>query len=86
MLPVAQYASLMEQYFRTPQEVEIRYLAKSYQIPYFRVEKSADLQRVMKEMHEKNGPVILECITDAKKSMQLRKQIWNYTWYEHINT
>ena len=86
MLPVSRHTSLMERYFRTPQDADIMHLAKSCQIPFLRVTSIAELNNAIANELGINGPLILECVTDAKHSMQARKQLWNHPWHENIHT
>lgn len=84
MLPVYSHPDralpedLYRDFFETPQNVNIGHLAKASDIPYQKVEGTEALRKI--DLSGIEGPLIVECITSADKSMNLRKALWNHTY------
>ena len=80
MLPVYQSESLkipdqlFESYFETPQTSSIQKLAESASIQYIRIENINDLCQL--NFGQLSEHTIIECITDADESMNLREKLW----------
>lgn len=79
MLPIEQHSKYFEEYFETPQSVQIGQLVQSYNIPYRLISTVEELHRFNLEgwQQDHNGLSIIECQTDADASMDLRKKCWN---------
>ena len=69
---------LYRDFFETPQNVNIGHLAKASDIPYQKVESTEALRKI--DLSGVEGPLIVECITSADTSMDLRKALWNHTY------
>jgi 2-succinyl-5-enolpyruvyl-6-hydroxy-3-cyclohexene-1-carboxylate synthase len=69
---------LYRDFFETPQNVNIGHLAKASDIPYQKVESTEALRKI--DLSGVEGPLIVECITSADTSMNLRKALWNHTY------
>lgn len=67
-------ADLYTKYFETPQHIHVEYLAKAHQIDYQRIETLEKLHQI--DLDSVKKPLIIECVTDANKSMEMRKKLW----------
>lgn len=77
MLPIHQHQDVYTQYFETPQDVNIQDLANAHGIGYNRVESIDQIDDDLSyDKIHKNGVHIIECVTDADRSMALRKELW----------
>ena len=66
-------AHLFEEYFLTPQDVDIQFLANASKLPYIRVEHLDDLDAL--DLKSMKTSTVVECITDAGASMNLRETL-----------
>ncbi len=80
MLPIATNEEHFETYFETPQQADISKLAGAYDIPYQTVNTISELNKIDLSalLAKQNGLSILECKTDPKASMELRKKLWDF--------
>lgn len=76
MLPVYRNSTravpldIYDQFFETPQSIDIAHLAKAAGIRYHKVETLSDLHQT--DLHQIGEACIIECVTDKKASMDLR--------------
>lgn len=61
---------IYQTYFHTPQITDVSYLAKASGISYQKIESIDSLHEF--DLNSVAGPLILECVTDSKASMNLR--------------
>lgn len=80
MLPIKQHNTYFEPYFETPQSIDIKKLAGSYDIPYFGINGISELAdfQLYGWMEKHPGLSVIECKTDADSSMKLRQILWNF--------
>jgi 2-succinyl-5-enolpyruvyl-6-hydroxy-3-cyclohexene-1-carboxylate synthase len=78
MLPISSYKKKYAAYFETPQEVSIAALCRAHKLHHILVSRPEQLFSNIEDNLEQPGVHILECITDAEDSMDLRKLLWNY--------
>lgn len=76
MLPVSNMKNYFEDYFITPQQVDIEKLADAHQINYRKIGSKTELSDL--DLTSISSHTIIECVTDPAKSMELRKILWNY--------
>lgn len=82
MLPVYQSESSVlgdehfTRYFETPQHMSIKYLAMASEIDYFNISLLDELHSFKREHMNKSA--IVECITNARDSMELRQKLWDF--------
>lgn len=79
MLPVSGHSEVFTPYFETPQQANIRKLAEAYDLPFRRVESLPGLRGIDPvRLAGKCGAGIslLECVTDAGRSMAVRDRLW----------
>lgn len=79
MLPVAEHKEVFTPYFETPQQADIQALAEACGLPFRRVEslpglRGIDPVRLAEECGA--GISLLECVTDADRSMATRNRLW----------
>lgn len=74
MLPVSKNREYFEDYFITPQSVQIDQLAKSYGIQYSLIKSREELQEFKPD--QISGKQIVEIRTDSDAAMQIRKTLW----------
>ena len=80
MLPVAnmnrkvESVDLYKTYFETPQYSDIKKLAEANGIDFTQITDLEDLK--MLNLDEIKHSCIIECVTDAERSMSLRKKLW----------
>lgn len=81
MLPIEQHKEYFGPYFETPQSVDIKQLAGSYDIPHRQINSLSELRDIQLSnwMDKHPGFSIIECKTDAEASMQLRKALWDFS-------
>ncbi|TVR15540.1 MAG: 2-succinyl-5-enolpyruvyl-6-hydroxy-3-cyclohexene-1-carboxylic-acid synthase [Balneolaceae bacterium] len=73
MLKDLEKAHLFEEYFLTPQDVDIQFLANASKLPYMRVERLEELDAL--NLQSMKNSTIVECVTDAAASMNLRESL-----------
>lgn len=78
MLPANEQKNKYSDYFETPQNVSIAALCRAHKIKHTLISRPEQLISSFEETLEKKGIHILECMTDADDSMELRKKLWNY--------
>lgn len=76
MLPVYGNKEVYDTYFETPQQAEISSLAAAYNLPYIKISTIEELSRFDPNSPDP-GAVIIECVTDADKSMEIRNRLWS---------
>ncbi len=76
MLPVHKTKELYTPYFETPQSVDLESLAKAHGITYRKITTKNQLDEF--SFSSLSGAILVECVTDADASMNLRKSLWNY--------
>lgn len=75
MLPVHKNKEVYQTYFETPQQAEISSIAAAFNIPYKKITTIEQLDQFDPKTLDA-GAVIVECVTDADKSMEIRKKLW----------
>ncbi len=75
MLPIAEQQEIFSAYFETPQQVDIRALCKAYGVEYKMIEDFRKLIATFKELCGKPGFAVIECVTDAEHSMEVRRKL-----------
>lgn len=78
MLPINETKNKYSEYFETPQNVSISALCRAHKIKHSLISRSEQLISNFEETLGKKGVHVLECITDADDSMELRRKLWNY--------
>ncbi|MBO6794952.1 MAG: 2-succinyl-5-enolpyruvyl-6-hydroxy-3-cyclohexene-1-carboxylic-acid synthase [Balneolaceae bacterium] len=79
MLPVSNYKKRYSEYFETPQQVSIAAMCRAHKIDHTLISRPEQLIPSFEAYIERPGVHIFECITDAEDSMELRRQLWNYS-------
>ena len=74
MLPVSENDEYFQDYFITPQNVDIQKLAEAHAIPFKRVHSKDELMSF--EANSINGCQMIEYVTDSEESMRLRRKLW----------
>lgn len=74
MLPVSDNQEYFQDYFITPQNVDIQKMAESHGIPFDRVHSKDELMSF--DPNSINGCQIIEYVTDSEESMRLRRTLW----------
>lgn len=77
MLPVHAHQKRFNTFFETPQQVDLSYLAKAYELTYRRIVSMEELRAWSPEDHKDAGLHLVECHTDADASMHQRRSLWN---------
>ena len=77
MLPVYQQKETYEQYFETPQQTSIEYLAMAHKIDYQAIKNRDELSRFPVEEVHPGSPLLVECVTDSDVGMAMRNKLWN---------
>lgn len=76
MLPIYnQNRSSYDEFFETPQNVDIEHLTKAHPIDYQKIGALDELKKLTLSNKLKK-PLILECVTDSDESMRIRKELW----------
>ncbi|NGP76810.1 2-succinyl-5-enolpyruvyl-6-hydroxy-3-cyclohexene-1-carboxylic-acid synthase [Balneolaceae bacterium YR4-1] len=79
MLPIADHKKYFNDYFETPQQVEISTLCKSHHVSYQKIESIKQFTdfELGTFINESNSSLhVVECVTDPEASMKFRKQLW----------
>lgn len=76
-LPIANRVKHFEKFFVTPHNLDLGEIVKSFGITHQLITTRRGLQRQIKNSQSKNLPSVLEIKTDAVKSAELRKKIFN---------
>lgn len=79
MLPVHDLKDEFETYFETPQQVAISALCRAHKIEHTLVSRPGQLVTSFQALIKKNGVHVLECMTEADDSMELRQELWNFS-------
>jgi len=74
MLPVSQNDEYFQDYFITPQNVDIQNLAEAHQISFNRIHSVKELSSF--DPNAVNESQIVEFVTDPNESMKLRRTLW----------
>jgi 2-succinyl-5-enolpyruvyl-6-hydroxy-3-cyclohexene-1-carboxylate synthase len=77
MLPVHNQPHYTE-YFETPHFVDYEKLSAAHSVPFQRVSSAAELQSINLNALP-SGLSVIECVTDAGASMNVRRAGWNFT-------
>lgn len=77
MLPVASHESMYDAYFGTPQEADIGRLCEAHGVWHAKATTARELDAALSSAYEEFGVRVVECVTDPKASMTLRKELWN---------
>lgn len=75
MLPAKKLNAYFEDYFETPQHMDIQKICSSFNVDSFKVKDSDGFHDVLRT-NTFDKPAVIECITDAQLSMQQRFNIW----------
>ncbi|MEX0719189.1 MAG: 2-succinyl-5-enolpyruvyl-6-hydroxy-3-cyclohexene-1-carboxylic-acid synthase [Balneolaceae bacterium] len=78
MLPVHSFQEKFTPYFETPQTVSIAALCRAHKIDHTLISRPEQLNTTFDSLIEKKGIHVMECITDADDSMELRETLWNF--------
>jgi 2-succinyl-5-enolpyruvyl-6-hydroxy-3-cyclohexene-1-carboxylate synthase len=76
MLPAKKLNTYFEEYFETPQHMDIQKICASFNISSYKVSNYKGFQEVL-HSNEFDKPTVIECITDADLSMEQRINIWD---------
>lgn len=76
MLPFENYDDRFTRLFETPQQINFDLLAKAHNINFKSVSTREELVPAFNELIDRVGISVLECLTDADESMNIRKNIW----------
>jgi 2-succinyl-5-enolpyruvyl-6-hydroxy-3-cyclohexene-1-carboxylate synthase len=79
MLPISNYKKRYSEYFETPQQVSIAAMCRAHKIDHTLISRPEQLIPSFETYIERPGVHIFECMTDAEDSMELRRQLWNYS-------
>ncbi len=74
MLPVSENEEYFQDYFITPQDVEIQKLAEAHHISFQQIRSKDELHSY--DPNSINGCQIVEFVTDPDESMKLRRTLW----------
>jgi 2-succinyl-5-enolpyruvyl-6-hydroxy-3-cyclohexene-1-carboxylate synthase len=78
MLPVYALEEVYKTYFETPQTVNIGLICEGFGIKHHRIEHKHDLTQHLSELSELNHVTIIECVTNADASLQIRHKLWKH--------
>ena len=78
MLPVHQIKEKYTPYFETPQRTKIAALCRAHNLDHTLVSKPEQIIPTFDKLIEKNGVHVMECMTGADESMELRHALWNF--------
>jgi 2-succinyl-5-enolpyruvyl-6-hydroxy-3-cyclohexene-1-carboxylate synthase len=78
MLPVHQIKEKYTKYFETPHRTKIAALCRAHNIDHTLVSKPEQIIPTFEKLINKNGVTVMECMTGADESMQLRHALWNF--------
>lgn len=80
ILPIHEHQEHYTHYFETPQQVEISQLARAHGIPYSRIETKEQLDSLdLADYANTPGLHLIECRTEPEASMELRRQMWEFS-------
>lgn len=74
MLPVSENNEYFQDYFITPQSIDIQKLAEAHNISFKRVQSQDEMRSI--DPNSMNGVHIIEFVTDPEESMRLRRTLW----------
>lgn len=80
MLPVATMNQsidsddLFKTYFETPQQTDLKKLTEAHHIDFIQVKSLTELYKL--NLNEIKNSCIIECVTDADRSMSMRNNLW----------
>ena len=83
MLPVADNSPNFKKYFTTPQNLDFGKIVKAFKGNYYLIKSWNSFRNKLSTLTENNSYSVIEIITDAPKSVVLRKNYWNNV-YEHL--
>lgn len=66
---------LFTDYFETPQQANIEFLAKASGLHYQRISSINHLKEI--QLYQYNHSTVVECVTNSETSMKLRQKLWN---------
>jgi len=76
MLPIASEKKLFDTFFKTPHNLNISSLVKSYGLDHHLIKDTKDFQNKLKSSLQKKSPMVLEIKTDSSLSKKMRKKYW----------
>lgn len=76
MLPVAAFEQVYKTYFETPQNVRFDFLADANNINFKKVTSADELRLAFETLSPVAGMHLIECVTDADASMDIRRALW----------
>lgn len=76
MLPVSSEKKLFTTFFKTPHNLNISALVKSYGLEHHPIKNTKDFQNKLKSSLLKRSPTVLEIKTDSSRSKKMRKKFW----------
>lgn len=79
MLPIAQFNPPFEEYFATPQSIDIAQLCRAYGVQHHQISCWEQLQQLLNPLPE-TGVRLLEVVTDRKASAQWRHDFFQTAW------
>ncbi|MDR9418759.1 2-succinyl-5-enolpyruvyl-6-hydroxy-3-cyclohexene-1-carboxylic-acid synthase [Gracilimonas sp.] len=78
ILPVHNIKSKYSAFFETPQKTKIAALCRAHNVHHELISKPKQIIPTFKELIKQNGVYVIECMTDADKSMKQRHALWNF--------
>ena len=75
-LPVAKFDPPFEEYWATPQKVEIAKLCAAYGVPHRAVGSASSLRTVLRAQIGEPGLRVIEVKTDRKKDVETRRRLF----------
>lgn len=76
-LPIHQLKNVYENYFETPQHVSFTHLCRAHGVQHTLVTKKEQLVDAFRKASSSQKVTVIECITDADRSMKERIELWN---------
>lgn len=80
MLPVHQIKEKYTTYFETPQRTKIAALCRAHNIDHTLISKPEQIIPTFDKLIERKGVHVMECMTGADESMELRHALWNFKY------
>ena len=76
MLPIYEHSDTYREYFETPQDVDIEYIAKAHNCQYKRIRDKSNLNQISFTENNNPNPLVIECVTNTDASMAMRKKLF----------
>jgi 2-succinyl-5-enolpyruvyl-6-hydroxy-3-cyclohexene-1-carboxylate synthase len=75
-LPIARYRNFIDEYFITPHNLNFKKLTTAFGVTYYYVKNLTKFRELLTKPTEQKKTVVIEIITDSRKSLVLRKKYW----------